>query len=236
MGMFSKSSSSSFKPTPYGRRPRSSRIVPRWLILLLFGVALGAGGLFYVQEKYGPERITLEHATQLRNDLSRVENDRQSLQSRLTGAEEQLGTARARADKLASELQATQASFQRLQADMELFEEVLPPDPRGSALGIRAARFGTQGNGLTYHVLLTRADRPNNTFNGEMRLAAEGRTANGSNMTIDLAPVKVALGRYQHLRGTLQMPEGFVPRQITVRVMDSSNRQQALRVLNVRGS
>ena len=35
---------------PYGGR-RKRRGVPRWLVLLLLGIAAGAGGVIYVQER-----------------------------------------------------------------------------------------------------------------------------------------------------------------------------------------
>ena len=55
---------------PYGRR-RSRRRFPRWLLLLLVGVAVGAGGVVLVQERYLPPRLSAEASTRLAGSLSR---------------------------------------------------------------------------------------------------------------------------------------------------------------------
>ncbi len=58
-----------FKPTAYGNTRRSRRI-PRWLVLMLTGIVLGAGGLLFLQKSYGPPRLTAEQSQQLQIDLN----------------------------------------------------------------------------------------------------------------------------------------------------------------------
>ena len=64
-----------FKPIafePYGRR-RSRRLVPRWLVLLTLGAAIGAGGVVLVQERYLPPRLSADASAELQTKL-RAEN------------------------------------------------------------------------------------------------------------------------------------------------------------------
>jgi len=53
MALFGSSNRNTFKPTPYGAT-RKKRRIPRWLILMLTGIVLGAGGVLFVQTSYGP--------------------------------------------------------------------------------------------------------------------------------------------------------------------------------------
>src|SRR5439155_11951312 len=55
--MFGQSKAVIFEP--YGRR-RSRRTVPRWLVLLLSGIVVGAGGVVFVQERYLPPRLSAD--------------------------------------------------------------------------------------------------------------------------------------------------------------------------------
>ena len=53
-----------FKPVafePYGRQ-RSSWRLPRWLVLLLLGVAAGVAGVMVVQERFLPPRLSAPEA------------------------------------------------------------------------------------------------------------------------------------------------------------------------------
>src|SRR5690606_19088723 len=81
--MFRSSKRQAFTPTAYGSSRRKRRI-PRWLVLILTGVVLGAGGLLFLQKSYGPTRLTVEQSEQLHYDLNSANMDKQRLQSELT--------------------------------------------------------------------------------------------------------------------------------------------------------
>src|SRR3546814_16356789 len=85
--MLGSSKQNVFKPMPYGSTRRTRRI-PRWLVLILTGIVLGAGGLLFLQKSYGPTRLTVEQSEQLHYDLNSANLDRQRLQSQLNRSEE----------------------------------------------------------------------------------------------------------------------------------------------------
>ncbi|SUV85278.1 inner membrane protein [Bordetella pertussis] len=60
--------------------------MPRWLVLLLVGIALGAGGVLFLQTNYGPQRLTVEQSEQLHTELSAANLERQRLQTQLDEA------------------------------------------------------------------------------------------------------------------------------------------------------
>jgi hypothetical protein len=235
--MFGNSKPVVFKP--YSRR-RASRRPPRWLVLLLAGVTVGAGGVLVAQERYLPPRLSAEASAQLNRAYEQSERDRLGLAGELSTATEQLGTALAETKRLADELAASRASAAQWRDDLTTAVAALPPDPRGSAVEVRAARFTARGGVLDYEVVLTRraaTDRsPAKPWVGVMQLVLEGESERGSPNRITLKPTALSIDGLQVLRGTQPLPDDFKPRQATIQVLDRSAGQLlGMRVLRVSG-
>lgn len=236
MGMFGSSKRAVFKPSVY-ETSRRRRRMPRWLMLLLLGVVMGAGGLLFVQTSYGPQRLTVLESQQLTNEVNSGNIERQRLQVQLDEATREVESLKTQNAQLASELQTARTAVAPLEEELALFADAMPPDPRGGVIGVSAANFTRQGEQLRYHVLLLREPGQGEPFKGQMVLAVEGRYPNGRTATIELDPVPVTLDRYVHLTGAPTMPDGLSARRVTVRVLDGqTQRQQAMRILIVRGS
>ncbi len=220
---------------PYGYRKRRSWGVPRWLVLLLVGILIGAGGLLYVQEEYLPHRLSPEESQRLQSRVSELEAERDRLQASLADTTKQLQASDAETKRLSTELAGAHAQTQKLQQDIALFQDILPPDPRDGVVDVRGARFSNEDGRLAYHVLLTREAKSGKPFRGVMQLVVAGSRASGANATVTLDPVDVKLASYEHLQGALPLPEGFTARQTTIRVLDGPNgRLLGMRVINVR--
>jgi hypothetical protein len=231
--MFGRSKPVVFEPHGY-RRGRSWKI-PRWLLILLLGIAIGVGGVLYVQEEYGPPRLTAAESQRLQATLEQTESERQRLQEELGATKRELEAAQAESRTLSEQLAESRASVETLRQDIDLFVQALPPDPRGGSTEIRAARFASNGGKLEYHVVVTR-DRPTaKPYQGVMQFVVTGTRPSGAESHVTLDPVEVTLPVYAHLRGSLPLPEGFTPRETTVRIMDSvGGATRAMRVLYVR--
>lgn len=235
MGMFGSSKRATFTPSVY-ETSRRRRRMPRWLMLLLLGVVMGAGGLLFVQTSYGPQRLTVLESQQLTNEVNSGNIERQRLQVQLDDATREVESLKAENGKLASALQSAEAAVAPLNEQLALFADAMPPDPRGGPIGVSAASFVREGANLRYHVLLLREEGQTEPFKGQMTLAVEGRYPNGRTATIELDPVPVTLDRYVHLTGSPTLPDGLSARRVTVRVLDGeTQRQQAMRILIVRG-
>jgi len=234
MGMFGGPKRAVFKPSVYETSKRSRRM-PRWLVLLLFGVVLGAGGLLFLQTSYGPQRLTVLESQQLTNELNSVTLERQRLRAQLDDTTRTLETERADREKLAADLAQARQALDPLRKELDLFADAMPADPRGGPLGISSASFDNQDGQLAYHVLLMRDPPWDQAFKGIMQFTVEGRHANGRYETLTLDPVPVSLQRYEHVVGRAPMPDGYTPRRVTVRVFDpDGKKQQAMRILIVR--
>ena len=133
---------------PYGRR-RSRWRLPRWLVLLLVGIAIGAGGVVLIQERYLPPRLSASASTALRASFEKAEAERLRLQGALADTTKQLEAAVADKKGLADELGASRDTAERLRKDVAAVVASLPPDPRGGTVEVRAGRFAVDALDVT---------------------------------------------------------------------------------------
>ncbi len=193
---------------------------------MLTGVVLGGGGVLFLQKSYGPTRLTVDQSEQLHYDLNSTTLDKQRLQSQLTQSNRDLHTARAQLAKDSTQLKQAASEAAKLNKDISLFIEAIPGDPRGTSPGIRAANFTVDNATLDYQVLIMQdKDKATTTFQGSMELLAEGLYANGKWGNISLAPVDFTVQRYTHLVGNADLPVGFRPRQIAIRVVNTATKK-----------
>ena len=231
--MFGSSKRQGFRPTAYGSS-RRRRGIPRWLVLLLTGIVLGAGGLLFLQKSYGPTRLTVEQSEQLHYDLNSANMDKQRLQSQLNQHIQELKEASARIQAQDKQLTERESEIERLSSDVALFTETAPEDPRGTSPGIRAVSLRYADGQLDYHILVMQDADKAQPFSGQVSLTAAGRYGNGRNGSEELAPFPVSLERYTHLQGTVDVPEGFTPREVTIQIRaDGAERVSAMRVIRV---
>ena len=229
--MFRSSKRNAFRPTAYG--PSRRRGIPRWLVLLITRIVLGAGGLLFLQKSYGPTRLTVEQSEQLHYDLNSANIDKQRLQAQLNQHTNDLKEAQNRIKQQEAELQRRQAEIDRLASDVALFTETAPEDPRGTSPGIRAVSFNFENGQLDYHILVMQ-DAGAKPFKGQVSMVAAGRYTNGRSGNVELEPFPVSVERYNHLQGTVEVPEGFTPREVTIQIRaDGSEKVSAMRVIRV---
>jgi hypothetical protein len=233
MGMFGRSQRATFKPSVYqpSKRPRR---MPRWLGIMLVGIGLGAGGVLFLQANYGPQRLTAEQSEQLQSELNAANLDRQSLRAQSEEAVKQRNASQTTREKATQELDEARIRLQNAEQALTIFQDLVPPDPRGTDIGVRAALFNRAPGKLSYQILLMK-DSKGSEFKGTLRLIVQGVYRNGRSGSIDVDPSEVTLGRYQVAEGTATMPEGFTANAVRIQVMDSANRQQAMRLYYVRG-
>jgi hypothetical protein len=194
--------------------------LPRWLVLLLCGIALGAGGVIYVQERHLPPRLSADATTDLRTSFEQAEAGRLRLKSELAETAQRLATAVADKKGLADELDASRAATERLREEVASLVSALPPDPRGGVIEVRAARFAVMAGALAYDVVLSRERAGGKALPGVMQLVVEGESGRGTATTVNLEPVAISVGNHASLRGSLRLPEGFQPRQTTIQLLD----------------
>jgi hypothetical protein len=203
---------------PYGRR--RSRRVPRWLVLLLLGIALGVAGVVYVQERYLPPRLSPDESARLRAAYKQADGDRSRLKRDLADTAAKLKTVLQSRDELNAQLSLAKRANADLREDLSSLVSTLPPDPRGGVVQVRAARFTVEGGRLQYDVVLSRASTSGKSMDGVVQFVVAGTNGQGSASTVPLSPVPVSVGNHETLHGDMALPQGFDARQATIKVMD----------------
>lgn len=218
----------------WGSRRRRAR-VPRWLVLLLLGIAIGVGGVLYVQERYLPPRLSAAETTKLRADHAQAESERQRLQKELEATKQALNTSTNESKTLAAELAQSKQTIDRLRDGIAFVADSLPPDPRGGQVEIRAARFSNASGKLAYDVLLYRGAAGARPISAVMQIVVAGDSAKGTPATFTTQPQAITVARHDSFGGDVPLPEGFRARQATVQVLDRpEGRLLGMRVLYVR--
>jgi hypothetical protein len=219
----------------YSRR-RSGPRVPRWLVLLVAGIAVGAGGLWLAQEKWLPQRLSADASRELRASFEQADAERKSLGTQLAATTRELQAAQANVQRQSQELAAPRAEAQKLRDDMAALIGALPADPRGGAVEIRAGRLAAQGNALAYDLVMTRDAKVGAApLAASLQLNVLGLTARGAETNVALKPVDISVGGHALVRGTLPLPDGVRPRQVTVQVLDApGGKSLGMRILTVK--
>ena len=209
--------------------------MPRWLVLLLVGIGLGAGGVLFLQTNYGPQRLTVEQSEQLHTELSASNVERQRLQAQLDEAITQRDNNKTTHETLTTDLGKAKSRIEELNQELVLFQDAMPPDPRGGDIGVRAAQFRKQPGGLSYQILVMRENVTDNAFKGKVELDIDGTYSNGRRDRVKSDPMPLNLARYDHAQGVMPLPENYNARTVTIRVLDAQDKQVAVRIYNVRG-
>ena len=217
----------------YGTRGSRWRI-PRWLAWLLVGLGLGAAGVVYVQERHLPPRLSASDASALRAAFEQADADRKRLGAELASTTKRLEAANAEGKRLSTELAGARSTADRLRETATALVAALPPDPRGGAVEIRAARFSSESGSLVYDVVLTRDRAGAKALNGMLQLTVTGAPGSGGERSLTLKPIAVAVGPFESLRGSVTLPEGFKPRETTVSVLDGGGKLLGRRVIYVK--
>ena len=220
---------------PYGRQRRARRM-PRWLVLLIAGAAAGAGSVLVVQERFLPPRLSAQATSELRSAYEQADQERQQLRKQLADTTQRLEAAVADKARLSTELGASRATVQDLHEDVAALVEVLPADPRGGPVQVRAARFTSGSGRLQYDVVLSRERAAGGkSLQGVLQFVVAGEPGRGTPASIVTDPIAISLGRYESVRGNVTLPESFRPRQTTVNVLDrAGGKLLGRRVLNVK--
>lgn len=226
-----------FRPVafdPY-RRQRAAWRPPQWLVFLLIGTAVGVAGTVLVQEKILEPRMSAGESAALRASLEQAERDRVRLRADLAAATTRLEATLAEHKAIAGELAADRERTKNSRADFEFLMAAQPPDPRGGAVEVRAARLTRQRGALGYEVLLTRAQPGAQPLAGVMQFVVSGAGTGGAERHITLEPIKISVAAHQILRGSLALPESFTPRLTTINVLDRvGGKPLGMRVLYVK--
>jgi hypothetical protein len=225
--MFGSSNSRVFKPVPFGASSRHRKGIPSWVWVLALGITIGAAGLYYIQEQLLPPRLNFIESQDLKAKTEAATKAREQMSAELGQATAQLKVAQDERKTAVDKMNIALTSVEPLKKDLDLFLKAIPPDPRGNAIAIRSGTFSSDSGKLMYHLLFTRdrSAKSNAAFKGDVQIIVEG-TRGGKNVSTTVQTLPLTLEGYQHLNGSASLPEGFVPREVTVKLAQEKNGAQ----------
>lgn len=225
-------------PTPASQPAKGSF---RWarlfkaLAVLIVGLAIGyAAGRFWLQDQIGQKYAQLK--TEFDVTVAQNQYDLATARSQQDFVRAQLSVEESTRKTLEATLQATQAELGRARDQLAFFDQLLPPGPNGS-ISVRGLDIEQRGSTLQYRVLLMRNAPSGETFNGLMQFVANG-LQQGKAVKIKLGPAQsavqvakigdaadvnelaVSFEQFQRSGGVLSLPEDFIPKTVTLNILE----------------
>lgn len=226
-----------FTPSVYESSLRRNRRMPRGLVTLITGVLIGAGGYWFLQTNYGPQRLSIDESAKLHASLSELTQNKQSLELQLDEANQQIEALKAEAKALALVNQSSATSAlpapptatttaadnegaafnpispipeqaQALQAeDIATLRQTLPPDPANTPVGLRVGNFMGAMGEISYELVLTKRDETGPDFPARVEMVTEGRYRNGKIGYAHLDPINITADEYVKLTGSVKLTQ-----------------------------
>src|SRR5690606_32403774 len=154
---------------------------------------------------YGPTRLTAEQSQQLQYDLNSANLEKQRLQSELNQQGRQLSEVTTRLEQTTEELEKVSQELARMRADIKMFADSLPPDPRGTSRGVLARGRRSVGGNLAYRILVI-LDNENESFKGNVVLVVAGRSSNREAGDLNLPASADEFDHGIHIQGEEALP------------------------------
>jgi hypothetical protein len=212
---------------------------------LCIGLALGYAGTHYGLDDNVQRLADLKK--QYETVLAQHLYDLNSAMMRADALQGQLAVEESTRKSLEATLQATQQDLGRARDQLAFYNQLLPAGPNGS-ISIRALDIERRGPTLYYKVLLMRNAPGDETFNGLMEFVANG-SEKGKTVKISLHPAlaenasldggaantaKLALSfdQFQRGEGVLSIPPGFIPKAVTLNILEGET-VRASRTVNL---
>jgi len=216
--------------------------------LFLVGVTMGGSAAYYYTHNMMQREMfsqKSELAEQLSHALMQEKIKLTELQSRLDISETQMTMDRATIAEYESQVKKLQDDLSRTSEQLSFYDELVPAGPQG-AISVRGFDAVVEGRRVRFKVLVSRQAQAGTVFKGELKFTATG-TLNGEAATVDLIPdtvehastgsdsipavtdlkkqapapiLKLDFETIQRIQGLLMFPEGFVPKKITMRVLE----------------
>lgn len=157
--------------------------------LLVLGVAIGAGGMYYYefnQWQRELEDIKLKHQGELRTTLLQEQITNQALKNQLDQMQAKSMLDQATIGRFTEETARLQEEISERTEELLFYEEMLPAGPTGS-VSLRGLEVNREGRRIQYKVLLSRKANGDKPFKGRLQFQANG-ISDGKEVSIDLFP------------------------------------------------
>lgn len=164
----------------------------------------------------------VEELALLRDEVSRLREERDKAQSILNTSGSLITAERSAQERLAAQIRRLEAENRALRDDLGFFEKLMPAG--GSAtLAIRGLEAEMLGGQLRWQVLVIQPVKNAPEFRGKLQLTLAG-TLSGKPWMMDLpeGPQDLRFRQYSRLEGMVDLPEQAVVKNVSAKVVEGN--------------
>ena len=178
---------------------------------------------------------TQEELTQLRTRAAQLEQENANFKAEKLRIAQQIEIDQTTLKDLAKSLQSVQEENGTLREDNAFFRNLLSPDKGPGPISIyhfKIERNPVLAGEYRYRLLLLKADKREQEFVGGVQFLVTGEQAGGkATYTVPEAKpgrpqtIGINFKYYQRLEGAFQLPAGFTPKNVQIRVFEAGSAQ-----------
>jgi len=208
----------------------------RWAVVAValgFSAAIALWAFEFGREIAGLDRNQAQELEQLRSEVGRLRQERDSAQAVANTAGSLLTAERATQQRLGEQIRGLETEGQVMKSDLAFFERLLPA--AGDGLQVRALRADPQSPGqLRYQLLVMQSGRATGDFNGRYELLLGG-TLDGRPWTFAMpgGPKPLQLRQSTRVEGLIEHPSAVVLKTVQARVTDAQGEVRASHLLRL---
>lgn len=192
-------------------------------IVLGFCGAIGLWAFELGKELAGVDQSAREELGQLREDVVKLREERDRIQSILNTSGSAMTVERATQQKLALQIRALEAENRALREDLGFFEKLMPASGT-EAVAIRGLQAEVlSGTQLKWQVLVIQPGKNTPEFRGKLELSFSG-TLDGQPWMMPLpgGAQPLQFRQYRRIEGMVDLPPHAVVKNVSARVLEGS--------------
>jgi hypothetical protein len=197
----------------------------RWAgaaLMLGFCAAISLWAFELGKDLAGVDTGDREELAALRQEVSRLREERDKAQSVLNTSGVLVTAERSAQERLAAQIRMLEAENRALRDDLGFFEKLMPASGT-ETLAIRGLQAEVLGGQLRWQVLVIQPAKQAPEFRGKLHLTVAG-TLDGKPWSMDLpgSPNDLRFRQYRRLEGMADLPEQAVVQNVSAKVMEGS--------------
>lgn len=192
-------------------------------IVLGFCGAISLWAFELGKELAGVDQSAREELAQLRDDVVKLREERDRIQSILNTSGSAMTVERAAQEKLALQIRALEAENRALREDLGFFEKLMPASGT-EAVAIRGLQAEVlSGTQLKWQVLVIQPGKNTPEFRGKLELSFSG-TLDGKPWMMPLpgGAQPLQFRQYRRIEGMVDLPPHAVVKNVSARVLEGS--------------
>ncbi|WP_051919429.1 hypothetical protein [Basilea psittacipulmonis] len=202
--------------------------MPRWVVVLLTGIVVGAGGFWFLQTNYGPKRFTVEESQAFIDDVKKANDEKRHFEtlsmqqeSEIAQLKNRLGIVTNETESQNKSLKAIQDRVSQLQDEVTLLREALASGTQISELSLRTAKVTSIPGKLNYTLYFLGNMKTNESVDVTLEFDISGVYENGKAGYAKPESRSVLVSSITRSEGEIDLPNKLQAKSITIRLKDT---------------